>query len=115
MSRLSKERKTNRLKKMFSRITALNTKREVMNDLNTIKNVEQKQILKIIDNTNRIKTSHPTSIKATLKESILTVRWKTLLSLIQRIELMMQNGVKDLIIPSSNSCIKMKRDTSKKQ
>jgi hypothetical protein len=62
---------------------------------------------------NKVIINNPISIKATRREGMLTVRWKTLLSLIQRIETMMLSGVKDRIIPSSNNCIKMKRQISK--
>lgn len=99
---------------MVSRVSEiLNTKIEVMSDLNTAKSAGLQQIHKIIESTNKVIINNPISTKATRREGILTIRWKTPLSLTQRIETMMPSGVKDSIIPSINNRIKMKRQVSK--
>lgn len=99
---------------MVSRVSEiLNTKIEVMSDPNTAKSAGLQQIHKIIESTNKVIINNLISIKATRREGMLTIRWKTPLNLIQRIETMMPSGVKDSIIPSINNRIKMKRQVSK--
>ena len=97
---------------MDNRISViLNIKKRATNNLNQIKNV-RKQTHKIIENTNKVIINNHISIKQTWKEYMLITRWRTPSNLIQRIEMMTLNGIKDIIIPNNNSSIQMKSHIS---